>query len=240
MEQTNLENLFIIDIESVSEFEHHEQLTDEWKELWNEKIQRSLPLNCSPAEYYPMRAGILAEFAKVVCISIGIFNKEKNGLMLRIKSFYSHDERGILDNFITMLCDLAKNKNKWYFTGHNIKEFDIPFLCRRMMIKNLPVPACFDFQSMKPWETQIIDTLQLWRFGDYKNYTSLKLLAAALGVPSPKDDIDGSQVGKVYWQDKDLERIAVYCQKDVVTVANVMLRFRNLPLLENDQVITVL
>ena len=106
-------------------------------------------------------------------------------------------------------------------------------------MNSIQIPECFDFQRMKPWETPVIDTLQLWRFGDYKNYTSLKLLAAALGVPSPKDDIDGSQVGNIYWQEKDLERIAIYCQKDVATVANVMLRFKNLPLLTEEQIISV-
>jgi 3'-5' exonuclease len=239
MQDISVENLFIIDIETVSEYEHHQLLSDEWKELWNEKIQRSLPPDVLPGEYYPKRAGILAEFAKVVCISIGFFKKENNLLQLRIKSFYSHDEKEILNNFATTLYQLQKNQNKWYFTGHNIKEFDIPFLCRRILVNNMSIPSCFDFQNMKPWETPVIDTLHLWRFGDYKNYTSLKLLAAALGVPSPKDDIDGSQVGNIYWEEKDLKRIAIYCQKDVATVANVIMRFKNLPMLIEDQIIFV-
>jgi DNA polymerase elongation subunit (family B) len=239
MQQVLVENLFILDIETVSEYEDHHLLSDEWKELWTEKIQRSLPPDISPGEYYPKRAGILAEFAKVVCISIGFFKKENDRLQLRVKSFCSHDEKEILVNFINTICQLQKHENKWYFTGHNIKEFDIPFLCRRMLMNSLPIPACFDFQNMKPWETPVIDTLHMWRFGDYKHYTSLKLLAAALGVPSPKDDIDGSQVGNIYWQEKDLKRIALYCQKDVATVANVMLRFKNLPVLTEEQIVPV-
>ncbi|MEP6615432.1 MAG: ribonuclease H-like domain-containing protein [Ginsengibacter sp.] len=239
MQQVPVENLFIIDIETVSEYESHHQLSDEWKDLWSEKIERSLPPDISACDYYPRRAGILAEFAKVVCISIGFFRRENDQLQLRIKSFCSHDEKDILNNFINTICQLQKHDNKWFFTGHNIKEFDIPFLCRRMLMNNLLIPSCFDFQHMKPWETPVLDTLHMWRFGDYKNYTSLKLLAAALGVPSPKDDIDGSQVGAVYWQEKDLDRIAVYCQKDIATVANVILRFRNLPLLNETQIITV-
>jgi len=122
------------------------------------------------------------------------------------------------------------------FAGHNIKEFDIPYLCRRLIINGMEVPAWLDFQAMKPWETNLVDTMQLWRFGDFKNYTSLNLLAACLGVPSPKDDIDGSKVGEVYWHDKNLPRIVEYCQKDVVTVAQVLLRFRNLPLLEEGNI----
>ena len=129
--------------------------------------------------------------------------------------------------------------NKWCFTGHNIKEFDIPFLCRRILINNLNIPRFLNFQNMKPWDTPVTDTLHLWRFGDYKHYTSLKLLAASLGVPSPKDDIDGSQVGEVYWQENNLERIVFYCQKDVSTVANVVLRFKNMDLLTADQIVIV-
>lgn len=186
MQQLNVENHFIIDIETVSAFEDHNLLSAEWKGLWNEKIQRSLPPDITAEEYYPKRAAILAEFAKVVCISIGFFRKENNQLMLRVKSFCSHDEKEILDNFITTICQLQTHQTKWYFTGHNIKEFDIPFLCRRILVNNMTIPDCFDFQNMKPWETPVVDTLHMWRFGDYRHYTSLKLLAAALGVPSPR------------------------------------------------------
>jgi predicted PolB exonuclease-like 3'-5' exonuclease len=237
--QPNIENHFIIDIETVSAFEDHKLLSDEWKELWNEKVHRSLPPDITSEEYYPKRAAILAEFAKVVCISIGFFRKENDQLLLRVKSFCSHDEREILNNFVNTICQLQAHQTKWYFTGHNIKEFDIPFLCRRMLVNNMSIPDCFDFPNMKPWETPVVDTLHMWRFGDYRHYTTLKLLAAALGVPSPKDDIDGSQVGDIYWREKDLQRIAKYCQKDVVTVANILLRFKNLPLLTEDQIIPV-
>ena len=239
MQQPNIENHFIIDIETVSAFEDHHLLSDEWKELWNEKVQRSLPPDITSEEYYPKRAAILAEFANVVCISIGFFRKENNQLQLRVKSFCSHDEREILNNFVNTLCQLQTHQAQWYFTGHNIKEFDIPFLCRRMLVNNISIPDCFDFQNMKPWETPVVDTLHMWRFGDYRHYTTLKLLAAALGVPSPKDDIDGSQVGDIYWREKDLQRIAKYCQKDVATVSNVILRFKNLPLLTENQIIPV-
>ena len=239
MNNIPVENLFLIDIETVSEARNYDLLNEEWKDLWNEKIHKALPEKISAEEFYPLRAGIMAEFAKVVCISIGYFRTENNNLNLRVKSFYSENEKDILEQFIQTLYHLYSFNNKWTFTGHNIKEFDIPFLCRRILINGLPIPVFFDFQNMKPWETPIIDTLHLWRFGDYKNYTSLKLLAATLGVPSPKDDIDGSQVGSVYWEEKNLERIAFYCQKDVATVANVMLRFKGLPLLKEEQIIYV-
>lgn len=239
MQQIVLENLFLLDIETVSGSQHYHLLNDEWKELWTEKVFKSLPPDINAEQYYPMRAAILAEFAKVICISIGYFKKENNELQLRIKSFHSETEQEVLGGFITALQQLHAKNARWVFTGHNIKEFDIPFLCRRMLVNNIEIPRYFDFQNMKPWETPVLDTLHLWRFGDYKHYTSLKLLAAALGVPSPKDDIDGSKVGEVFWTEKDLARIALYCQKDVATVANVILRFKNLPLLKNEQIVFV-
>lgn len=239
MQQFPIENLFLIDIETVSEKEDFHLLDEEWQELWTGKIGKSLPPNTTAEEYYPMRAAILAEFAKVVCISFGYFKKENNEWQLRIKSLCSENETEILEQFVTTLKKLHANNQNWIFTGHNIKEFDVPFLCRRMLTNNISIPSFLDFQSMKPWETPVLDTLHLWRFGDYKHYTSLKLLAAVLGVPSPKDDIDGSQVGAVYWKEKNLERISIYCEKDVATVANIILRFRAMPILKKEQILFV-
>ena len=239
MHNLPLENLFLIDIETASGEKNFDSLNDDWKQLWTEKIYKALPENITAEEYYPLRAGIMAEFAKVVCISFGHFRTLNNTLQLRVKSFYSFNEKDILENFIKTLYHLHAINDKWCFTGHNIKEFDVPFLCRRMIANNLSIPSFMDFQNMKPWETPVTDTLHLWRFGDYKHYTSLKLLAATLGIISPKDDIDGSMVGHVFWEEKNLERIAIYCQKDVVTVANVMLRFKNLPLLSPEQIVYV-
>lgn len=239
MHNTPLENLLLIDIETASQMKNYDSLNDEWKQLWTEKIHKALPENITAEEYYPLRAGIMAEFAKVICVSFGYFRTVNNILELRIKSFYSDNEKDILENFIKTLYHLHAVNNEWCFTGHNIKEFDVPFLCRRLLVNNLNIPTFMDFQNMKPWETPVTDTLHWWRFGDYKHYTSLKLLAATLGVPSPKDDIDGSMVGHVFWEEKNLERIAIYCQKDVVTVANVMLRFKNMPLLTPEQIVYI-
>lgn len=237
MQNIRLENLLLIDIETVSEHANFNELNENWKQLWEEKVQRQLPENVTAAEFYPQRAAVMAEFSKVVCISVGYFKKENKDIHLRVKSFYGDDEKILLLDFLTALQKMeANNNNKWTFTGHNIKEFDIPFICRRLLINGLSIPPFLDFQNMKPWETNMIDTFQYWRFGDYKHYTSLKLLAAALNVPSPKDDIDGSMVGDVYWAEKNLERIVTYCQKDVVTTANIVLRFKNLPLLLADDV----
>jgi DNA polymerase elongation subunit (family B) len=234
-----LEDFLIIDIETVSEQPNLNSLNQSWQKLWQEKVERSLPENISLEEYYPQRAGVMAEFAKVVCISLGYFKKEKDQYQLRVKSIYNIDEKELLKTFVQTVDQLEANHNQWNFTGHNIKEFDVPFLCRRILINGLSIPSYLDFQNMKPWETNMVDTFQYWRFGDYKNYTSLKLLAAALNIPSPKDDIDGSMVGDVYWKEHNIERIATYCQKDVVTVANIVCRFKNLPLLGEEQIVFV-
>ncbi len=237
MQHIPLNNLIVIDIETVSEKQHFYELDAYWQTLWEDKVKRLLPEDVAVADFYEQRAGVMAEFSKIVCISMGYFKKtETNDWQLRIKSFCEDDEKKILEEFTVAIRKMEAVNPQWSFAGHNIKEFDIPFLCRRMLINGIKIPRSLDFQNMKPWETNIVDTFQYWRFGDYKNFTSLNLLAACLGVPSPKDDIDGSMVGKVFWEDKDCNRIAVYCQKDVVTVSNVILRFRNMPILTEEQI----
>lgn len=233
MQHIRTEDLIIIDIETASTHPSFNDLDEKWKELWTEKIQKTVPENITIEEFYPMRAGVMAEFSKIICISIGYFLKEPH-LKFRVKSFYGDDEKQLLEDFLKTIARIEKLNNKWCFGGHNIKEFDIPFICRRILINGLRLPPCLDFQNMKPWETNLVDTFQYWRFGDYKNYTSLKLLAAAMGIPSPKDDIDGSMVGPLYHEpdpvqkEQNMKRIAVYCQKDVVTTANIILRFKNI------------
>ena len=235
------EDLIVIDIETAPCFPAFENMPEEWQNLWDEKTQKARPEEITASQFYPLRAGVMAEFAKIVCISIGYFIKEQN-LKLRVKSFYGDDEKKILQDFLATVTKIESFNNKWCFAGHNIKEFDIPFICRRLVINSMRIPPYLDFQNMKPWETNIVDTFQYWRFGDYKHYTSLKLLAAAMGVPSPKDDIDGSMVGELYWNGTgeerkiSMKRIAVYCQKDVVTTANIILRFKNVSPVHPDDV----
>lgn len=230
MKHVNPENLLIIDIETVSECPTFDKLPDTWQKLWKDKVFRSLPEGINEENFYVNRAGVMAEFSKIICISMGYFNKETH-LHLYIRSFFDDDEKLLLENFIATLNKINAHSAKWSFAGHNIKEFDIPFICRRILVNQLPIPSYLDFQNMKPWETSIIDTFQFWRFGDYKNFTSLNLLAQVLNVPSSKDDIDGSMVGPLYWSAKEdhekaanIKRIVTYCQKDVVTTANIILR----------------
>ncbi|HRD57771.1 MAG TPA: ribonuclease H-like domain-containing protein [Ferruginibacter sp.] len=241
MHHIRTEDLIIIDIETASVSPSFQDLEEEWKILWQEKIRYSLPADSTAEEFYSKRAGVMAEFAKVVCISMGYFTKEPH-IKMRVKSFYGFDEKEILQQFLKTVNKIESNNKKWCFAGHNIKEFDIPFICRRLVINGMAIPPYLDFQNMKPWETNMVDSFQYWRFGDYKHYTSLKLLAAALGVPSPKDDIDGSMVGDLFWngdeelRKQNLKRIANYCQKDVVATGNIFLRFKNLPLLNEKDV----
>ncbi len=238
------ENLVVIDIETAAEQPSFDKLNEAWRSLWEEKVLRSLPEGMNAGEFYPLRAGVMAEFAKIICISIGYFTKETT-LRLRIKSFYGHDEKKLLEDFLVTLNKMESIHNKWCFAGHNIKEFDIPFICRRLLINSIQIPGYLNFQNMKPWETNIVDTFQYWRFGDYKHYTSLKLLAAAMNVPSSKDDIDGSMVGELYWaadeaaRENNLKRIVNYCQKDVITTGNILLRFKNMPLVHPDDITIV-
>ena len=240
-----LKRCLFIDIETVSEYPDFEAMPIHKKELWALKaaqIRRSIlsvnETSQSDAEIYKEKAGIYSEFAKVVCISMGFLHFEE-GLPseVRVKSLAGTEEGRILDDFSRVLINHYNDPENSRICGHNIKEFDIPFLCRRMVINQVRFPPLIDISGKKPWQTShILDTMDMWRFGDYKSYTSLKLLAATLDIDSPKDDIDGSMVGNVFWLDNDIERIVKYCQKDVVTVIQVMMKFAGLPLFSDESI----
>jgi 3'-5' exonuclease len=235
MNASLLHKTLFIDIETVSTFSDYNNLTPQMQKLWDKKSKLIQKDNEDFASTFSNAAGIYAEFGKIVCVSLGYFT-DKELTEFRVKSFYGDDEKEILNGVYSIFDKFFKD-NTFVLAGHNIKEFDVPYMCRRTMIHQVELPFFFkDMQNRKPWENPLLDTLQLWRFGDYKHYTSLELLATVLGVPTPKDDIDGSQVGKVFWEDKDCERIATYCAKDVLTVAQILLYLNNLPLLNEDKV----
>ena len=237
---SHIQDLLLIDIETVPQYQDFMALSDLWKNLWCDKISKIMPENFSPEECYLQRAGILAEFGKVICISTGYFtSREDKELTLRVKSIYGHDEKFLLQSFKDIITKLYRHNKHFEFAGHNIREFDIPYLCRRMLINGLEIPAPLQIHGAKPWEIKMVDTLQWWKFGDYKNYISLNLLATVLNVPTSKTDMDGSMVQDVYYKQNDLPRIVEYCQRDVVVVANVILRFKNLPLLKEENVTIV-
>ncbi len=235
LENLDLHKVLVLDIETVPQYPSFDQVPLHFTELWAQKTQYQRREGESPEEYYA-RAGIWAEFGKIVCISVGIFSGTKNQTALRVKSFADHDEAVLLTDFIALL---KKQPASLLLCAHNGKEFDFPYLCRRMLINCLEIPVQLQIGGKKPWEINHLDTLELWKFGDYKNYTSLNLLAAVFGIPTPKDDISGSDVHRVYWQEKDLKRIAVYCQKDVITTAQLLLRFKCLPLIADDQIMLI-
>ncbi len=233
-------DLLLIDIETVPQYQDYLQLTEVWQSLWCDKISKIMPENFSPEECYLQRAGILAEFGKVICISTGYFTNDKEKeLVLRVKSIYGDDEKLLLESFKDLIDKMYKHNKHFEFAGHNVREFDIPYLCRRMLINELQLPAPLQIHGAKPWEVKMVDTLQWWKFGDYKNYISLNLLANVLNVPTSKTDMDGSMVQHVYYKENNLPRIVEYCQRDVVVVANVILRFKNLPLLKEENITIV-
>ena len=234
---TSLFNLLIIDIETVPCYHRFELAPDEIKILWADKISKTVPENLTPEDSYALRAGIMAEFGKIVCISAGYFYEDINKeICFKVKSIYGDEEKEILQNFLQITDSFNKINNRFQFGGHNVKEFDVPYICRRLLINNIPLPAYLHIHGAKPWEIDMADTLQWWKFGDYKNYISLNLLAHILNVPTSKADMDGSMVKDVYYEEKDLERISTYCEKDVIVVANIILRFKNMPLLDADKV----
>jgi DNA polymerase elongation subunit (family B) len=220
-------NILFLDVETTPQYSSFAEVPEEWKNLWSHKAGFLIKnKETETPETIYNRAGIYAEFGKIICISCGILSGFGNQKKLSLKSFSGDDEKEVLQSFCDMLNRWATDNNK-YLCAHNGKEFDFPYLCRRMIINGIMIPSILKIAGKKPWETMHIDTLELWKFGDYKNYTSLNLLARTLNIATPKDDIDGSMVADVYWKQKDLPRIVTYCQKDVVTVAQVYLRLNN-------------
>jgi 3'-5' exonuclease len=241
-------NILFLDIETVPGEPEFDEVSDGMQELWAKKAQMILKKQEDELEFdeiaetYAQRAGIYSEYGKIVCLTIGYLVRPQDGspTVLRLKSFTNHNEAFLLQDFADLLNKYYNNPDKFAFCGHNIKEFDIPYICRRMMIGGVELPRMLDISGKKPWETKhLIDTLELWKFGDMKNYTSLNLLTHVFGIPSPKDDMDGSDVAGVYWNDRDLDRIAQYCEKDVVATVQLFLKFKRLPLLDDSQVVIV-
>ena len=235
LEQYPATKIMFIDIETVPQHLSFDELDKEFQELWDKKSAYFRKDGQEPGEVYE-RAGIYAEFGKIICISAGVILEKEGERFLKVKSFSGDNERALLQEFGNVLSKFTSKSEKG-LCGHNVREFDFPYIARRMIINNLPLPEVLDVAGKKPWEVKFIDTLDLWKFGDYKHYTSLALLTRVMGIPTPKDDIDGSQVAKVYYIDKDLPRIVLYCEKDVVATAQLLLRFKGEPLLQEGNII---
>ncbi|MBL0315529.1 MAG: 3'-5' exonuclease [Flavobacteriales bacterium] len=230
------EEVLFLDIETVSAHRTIKELSAYEQSLWEEKSRFTRERKQLSLDESYLEAGIHAEFGKIICISVGFFKSQKGSREFRTHSFFGHDEAKLLNEF----ADLLKKHGRKSFRllcAHNGKEFDFPYIGRRMLINGIVLPDMLDLAGKKPWETPHLDTMELWKFGDYKHYTSLKLLAHIFGIPTPKDDIDGSQVHDVYYENNDLNRIEVYCRKDVVTVAQLFLAFRGEPLLVQEELL---
>jgi len=236
IERIKLENILFLDIETVPEQEHFGLLDDETRELYSLKTQYQRKEDFTAEEFYD-RAGIWAEFGKIVCLSAGYFTFRGDIRHFRVTSFFG-DEVKILKDFSNLLNNHF-SQPQHIMCGHNAKEFDFPFIARRMIINSVPIPPKLNLFGKKPWEVPHLDTMELWKFGDFKSFTSLKLMTKILGIPSPKGDIDGSMVGYVYHVEKDIDRIVTYCEKDVVATAQVLLRMRREELLIEEEIIHV-
>jgi uncharacterized protein YprB with RNaseH-like and TPR domain len=203
-----MNNVLFLDIETVPQKENWSEVPEITKELFSKKTAYQRKEEITPEDFYE-RAGIWAEFGKIICISVAYFTNVTQERNLRVTSFSGDNEKQILIDF-KQLLETHFNKPYHVLCAHNGKEFDFPYIARRMIIHQIELPAKLNLFGKKPWEVPHLDTMELWKFGDFKHYSSLQLLTSILGIPSPKDDIDGSEVARTYYKDKNLERIVSY------------------------------
>lgn len=238
MDNQQLQNILFLDIETVSCVEEYSLLNERIAALWDKKsglIKKEEEF--TSAEMFTKRAAIYAEFGKIVTIAVGIITlDDKKEKTLRIKAFADDDETKILQDFKN-LVEKKFNQSKLLLCAHNGREFDFPYMCRRFLINQIPIPQVLQLEGKKPWEIMHIDTMELWKFGDRKSYTSLDLLAAIFDIESSKDDIDGSMVHEVYYKNKQLDRIAQYCMQDVLVTAQLFLKLNCLPVIPEERVV---
>ncbi|MGR3811478.1 ribonuclease H-like domain-containing protein [Jiulongibacter sp. NS-SX5] len=222
-------NILFLDIETAAAYQNYSDMPERLKPLWDRKagyLPNDKELNIE--ELYEDKAAIYAEFGQVICIGIGAYYLDQNKqLAFKSKTLSGNTEKDLLEQFASIL-DQHKAKESLKLCAHNGKEFDFPYLSRRMLINGLKLPYTLDLSGKKPWEVNHIDTMELWKFGDYKNFTSLDLLAAVFNIPTSKSDITGADVSRVYHKDKDLKRIMDYCERDVKVVAGLYLKLKGI------------
>lgn len=230
----DLKDILFLDIETVSCVDQYNKLSERLKTQWARKagfFKREE--GQTDEDLFHDRAAIYAEFGKIVVIAVGIFTDEKGVLGLRTKYFAGDDEAKILNEFRNMLEKMGPNVR---LCAHNGKEFDFPYISRRSLVNGLPLPTVLNVAGKKPWEVNHLDTMEMWKFGDYKHYTSLDLLTTIFNIPSSKGSMDGSMVSKVYYNEGDLKKISEYCVGDVVAIAQLYLRMKGFNLIENDKI----
>lgn len=234
LQKINLEKILFLDIETVPEVYRFSELDSATAALFDAKTKFQQKDGQTASDVYE-KAGIYAEFGKIICISCGIIHDKPHGKEIRLKSIANDDERQLLLDFAKLL-NQHYNMPHHILCGHNAREFDFPFIARRMLLHGIDLPSALDIAGKKPWEIAHLDTMELWKFGDYKHYSSLSLLCHIFKIPTPKDDITGADVARVYYEDKDLNRIVKYCQKDVIALIQLFLRFRNESLVDEDNI----
>lgn len=232
-----LRDIIFLDIETVCCTDEYHSLDERLQAQWSRKagfLKREE--EATDEDLFHLRAGIYAEFGKVICVSVGmLYDTESGELGLKTKTYGGHDEKAVLLEFKSMLEKIGSPSVR--LCAHNGKEFDFPYLSRRMLVQNIPLPVALNLSGRKPWETPHLDTMEMWKFGDYKNYTSLDLLAAIFNIPSSKSDMDGSQVNHVYYKEKNLGKIKNYCVSDVVVLTQLYLKLKGMPLIDPKNVI---
>jgi predicted PolB exonuclease-like 3'-5' exonuclease len=226
----DLGKVLFLDIETVPGVHRWADLDPVMQELWSQKTRYRQEQQAKTAEEIYREAGIFAEFGRIICIGVGSVRKDGADHALRVTTFHGDDEHDVLTRFVDLL-DRYYNSDEHWLCGHNGKEFDFPYIARRCIVNRIRLPRLLDIAGLKPWEVGHLDTMNLWKFGDHKHFTSLALLTHLLGIPTPKDDITGADVARVYYEEKDLARIAAYCRKDVVATAQLFLRLRGEPLI---------
>lgn len=228
------DRILFLDIETVPQYVSLSEAPESYRKLWEKKAGYIKKENEQPGDIYN-RAGIYSEFGKIICIVTGMTVYREGKSVFSIHTFSGDDEKNILTEFRSFINKISGNR-EFYLCAHNGKEFDFPYIARRMLVQGIQLPELFDIAGKKPWEISHLDTMELWKFGDYKHYTSLELLTEIFGIPSPKTDIDGTMIAEVYWKDKNLKRIIEYCQRDVVAIAQIMKRYKGEPLIGNDEI----
>jgi hypothetical protein len=236
LQKIALNKILFLDIETVPQFPTFTDLDEKTKQLYNQKTKFLQKDNTLTAEDLYDRAGIYAEFGKIICISVGYIHEGSLGEQIRLKSFYNSDEETLLREFVNLL---EENYKFTILCGHNAKEFDFPYICRRLLIHGITLPTILDIAGKKPWEINHLDTMELWKFGDYKAYTSLALLCHIFQIPTPKDDISGEDVARVFYEEKNLERIKVYCEKDVIALIQLLRKMMGKNLIKDDKIISI-
>ncbi len=235
----DLTKILFLDIETVPQQYDWSKLDPRTAQLFSDKTRYEQERNAKSAEeIYMEKGGILAEFGRIICIGVGSLHKVGEAMALRVTSFHGDDEAAVLTQFVELL-NKHYNTDEHWLCGHNGKEFDFPYIARRCVVNKIKLPRLLDTGGLKPWEVGHLDTMNLWSFGDRKAFTSLALLTHILGIPTPKDDITGADVARVYYEEQGLDRIATYCKKDVVATTQVFLRLTGREMLTSENITLV-